>query len=546
LLLRRRISAGGTGVDAKRSESSKRLASSLTISVVIHLLALFVMSWIYFDLSGTRLLESILVFTGTVQPGDESIIEFGGADGALLDIGDAASAEEPMKLLDEIALAVPAELEFDLMPGINLKVLEDATPANSKPTTGKLVASAKSTGRAGSRKGSVAGQIVAGGGGQGQGEGQGQGNHEDHFAGRQGLAKRALLKRMGGTDASEAAVAKGLIWLRNHQFPDGSWNFNHLLHPRCDCSQPGTFFVNTNAATAMALLAFLGAGQTHEDGDYQPEVQQGIDYLLARGMPVGKGICYYGDLTGPQTFYTHGLVTIALSEAHAMTSDPKLRPAVTGAVEFLAATQESGGGWRYYPGQPGDTSVVAWQLMALKSAQFSRIPVPPKTIAGVDKFMHSVSSMRGSQYSYTPERKETPTPSMTAAGLLCRMYMEWKDNGGLQAGIRILDQHGPEPEGMYYNYYATQVMHHWGGPEWERWNVVMREHLINTQIQAGHATGSWDIADRHGAVGGRLYMTTLALLTLEVYYRHLPLYQKDRVEMPMMKEPLELPNAKVR
>ena len=130
---------------------------------------------------------------------------------------------------------------------------------------------------------------------------------------------------------------------------------------------------------------------------------------------------------------------------------------------------------------------------------------------------------------------------MTAAGLLCRMYLDFDDNKGkLSAGIRFLDEHGPEPEGMYYNYYATQVMHHWGGPEWDRWNNVMREFLIRTQVLEGHATGSWDVADRHGYAGGRLYMTSLALLTLEVYYRHLPLYQKDRIEVPLINAPAEL------
>ena len=93
---------------------------------------------------------------------------------------------------------------------------------------------------------------------------------------------------------------------------------------------------------------------------------------------------------------------------------------------------------------------------------------------------------------------------------------------------------------MYYNYYATQVLHHWGGPEWDRWNSVMREHLIRTQIRDGHATGSWDIADRHGYVGGRVYMTTLALLTLEVYYRHLPLYQRDRIDFPLIQQEVQV------
>ena len=79
---------------------------------------------------------------------------------------------------------------------------------------------------------------------------------------------------------------------------------------------------------------------------------------------------------------------------------------------------------------------------------------------------------------------------------------------------------------MYYNYYATQVMHHWGGEEWENWNKVMRKQLVSSQHKKDHAAGSWDVADSHGRSGGRLYMTCLCVMTLEVYYRHLPLYQE--------------------
>src|SRR5262249_457754 len=154
---------------------------------------------------------------------------------------------------------------------------------------------------------------------------------------------------MGGSPASEAAVARGLVWLKNHQLPDGSWNFYHIHSPECDCTMPGTMANNPNAATAMALLAFLGAGHTSDEGDCQMEVRPGLDFLLSTGVRAETGICFYEGLAGPPTFYTHGLVTIALSEAYAMTGDARLRPVITGAVEFLAATQDVGGGWRYFP-----------------------------------------------------------------------------------------------------------------------------------------------------------------------------------------------------
>jgi hypothetical protein len=518
---RLRLPTRFSALPAKRSEPWTKMIPSLSVSFVVHALLLLILSWIYFDLPNRQVLESILSLIVSDQAPLDNTVEFSVEAPAepVLEVGDVS----PDSMIDSIVNQEDFEpREFVQFDTDSVSEMEVAQKDNSvrKPPPKSAPAKSTKTNNVAMRKGIPSDE---------------EATHADHFVGRHPKAKAALLKKMGGTDASEAAVARGLVWLRNHQLANGSWNFYHLYHPRCDCTQPGRNDNNPYAATAMALMAFLGAGQTDESGDYQPEIKQGLDFLLASGTKAPKGICFYGDVGGSQPFYTHGLVTIALSEALAMTGDPRLRPAVTGAVDFLAATQEPGGGWRYFPGQPGDTSVVAWEVMALKSAQFCRVPVPQKVFRGVDRFMTSVASQRGTQYAYTPNRRENATPSMTAAGLLCRMYLDWEENKGrLLGGIQLLDQFGPDPNNMYYNYYATQVMHHWGGPEWDRWNELMREHLIRTQVLEGHGAGSWDVADPHGYAGGRLYMTTLSLLTLEVYYRHLPLYQKDRIEVPLM------------
>ncbi len=505
---------------SQRSGSWKNLRASVSVSLIVHAVLLLALGMIYFNLPTHPVLESILslVIDTDASLGDDVEVdlpvEFDAAE-------ETAAAERSEVAMDELAMLLPPNLESQL----NLPMRQTGTVRSIVPSPQAIPTKSVTPSKEAAKKGA---KVAA------------ADQHADHFVGRATATKAALLKRMGGTDASEAAVARGLVWLKNHQLPDGSWSFFHINSLQCDCTMPGRLANNTNGATAMALLAFLGAGQTHMEGQYQSEVQRGLDYLRANGSPVGRGICYYGQLQGPPTFYTHGLVTIALSEAFAMTHDPDLRPAVAGGIEFLVATQHAQGGWRYFRGQPGDTSVVAWELMALKSAQFSRITVPPKVFNGIDRFLGSVSSMRGSRYAYMPDRKTTPTLSMTAAGLLCRMYLDWNDtNVGLRAGVHFLDEQGPDPYDMYYNYYATQVLHHWGGDEWDRWNGVMREHLIKTQITGGHAMGSWDVADRHGNMGGRLYMTSLALLTLEVYYRHLPLFQRDRIEIPLKAQEAE-------
>ena len=86
-----------------------------------------------------------------------------------------------------------------------------------------------------------------------------------------------------------------------------------------------------------------------------------------------------------------------------------------------------------------------------------------------------------------------------------------------------------EETNTYYWYYATQVMHHFGGQAWEEWNARMREVLVATQERRGHAAGSWTPRGVHSDRGGRIYMTSLAVCTLEVYYRHMPLYSEDVV-----------------
>jgi hypothetical protein len=116
---------------------------------------------------------------------------------------------------------------------------------------------------------------------------------------------------------------------------------------------------------------------------------------------------------------------------------------------------------------------------------------------------------------------------MTAEGLLCRQYTGWsKREPGLRAGVEYLMTQIPSERNldMYYTYYATQMLHHVGGDAWNRWNDAVRELLIRLQETDGHAAGSWAPRGGHDPRGGRVYMTALAVCTLEVYYRHSRLY----------------------
>ncbi len=349
-----------------------------------------------------------------------------------------------------------------------------------------------------------------------------------------GKGRGSLVSRYGGNDASEAAVARALKWLAAHQMPDGGWSFNHHQHPGCGgkCADPGSLGNEGRiAATALGLLPFLGAGQTHKTGQYKETVTSGLYFLVTRMKQTEHG----GSLHEKGgTMYSHGLAAIVLCEAYAMTRDKGLQGPAQAALKFIAYAQDPvGGGWRYSPRQAGDTSVTSWQLMALKSGHMAYLRIPPATLAGAFKFLDSVQSDNGAKYGYTQPGTGRAT---TAIGLLCRMYMGWKrDNPSLRRGVEWLSVQGPSKNNMYYNYYATQVMRHFDSEHektfWTKWNGVMRDHLVESQVKEGHETGSWFQKGDHGADrGGRLYVTAMSTMILEVYYRHLPIYRNSAVE----------------
>jgi len=342
------------------------------------------------------------------------------------------------------------------------------------------------------------------------------------YAGRRGAARSRGVTERGGTQGSEEAVDRGLAWLALHQAEDGSWRFD-LSGCSCQggCRDPGSV-TSTTAATGLALLPFLGAGHTHLEGDHQKTVSRGLYYLMSRMRFTSRG----GDLS-EGTMYGQGTATIALAEALGMTRDDMLVPYVRDAVRFIATAQHGhSGGWRYLPAQPGDMTVTAWQLAALRSAALAGMPVPSPTMDGVKRFLDRVQFQQGEAYGY---QSPHPRPATSAIGLLCRLYTRWPNEAAIDRGLAALAKPGPAADAVYLNFYLSQALMQRDHPLWPKWNDRNREQLVNRQERHGHEAGSWFFADRETSSGGRLAHTALATLTLEVYYRLLPIYGSDAV-----------------
>jgi hypothetical protein len=266
--------------------------------------------------------------------------------------------------------------------------------------------------------------------------------------------------------------------------------------------------------------------------DFSKSVAAALNFLIAKQGKDG----YFG-----VDMYSHGLATIAMCEAYGLTTDTLLKVAAQKALNYIDYAQDpAGGGWRYSARTPGDTSVTGWQVMALKSGQMSGLSVRSDVIKKAERFLDAVESTNKGGYGYVPGSGESVT--MTAVGLLCRQYMGVNArNPGLQAGVTRLKAAPPGATGnLYYEYYATQVMHHMGGDSWNFWNLGtdgsgkggIRDTLIKKQDQGNDPKragqrGSWSPEGTgFGNEGGRIMATALSLLTLEVYYRHLPLYSR--------------------
>lgn len=339
------------------------------------------------------------------------------------------------------------------------------------------------------------------------------------LTGREPGMKEAMLLSGGGNAKTEGAVTMGLKWLAAQQHKTGLWSLNG---PYSDGSQTE----NSEAATAMALLAFQGAGYTPASDPqkaFTPVVRRGWNALLKR-MEDGR---FFHDVPESHQLYTQAQCTIALCELYAMTGDPAYYDAAQKAVDYCVHIQAPEGGWRYQPGVDSDMSVTGWFVMALQSARMAGIEVPSPVFDRIGKFLDSVARDEGARYGY--QVQAGATLPLSAEGLLCRQYLGWPHSDPrLNAGVEYLLANLPEwdKRNAYYWYYATQVMHHMEGKPWRAWNDRMRELLPEHQEKRGKERGSWNPrGDRWGDAGGRLYVTCLSIYTLEVYYRHLPLYR---------------------
>jgi hypothetical protein len=354
------------------------------------------------------------------------------------------------------------------------------------------------------------------------------GDLESDFANRVGEAKTEALQQTGGNEDTEAAVEAALKFLANSQRADGAWD------PRASGAgiERAPLGMNRNGAgsraesaiTGLALLTMIGSGHTHQHGEYADNVYRGLAYLIKQQKPDGS---MAGQASVYAATYSHGMASLAMCEAAAITQDASALQSAQRALTYTKRLQHpTTGGWRYTSGDPGDLSQLGWQAMVLDAGHRAKLPVDRRAVAGVERFLRSVRmGSHGGLATY--RRGEAPSRTMTAEALATRLLIgEQVPSQEIEEAERYLLQRPPGvgQDNYYYWYYATLALHQLQDDAWKQWNEALKKRLLATQ----RSDGSWPSDTLWGGYGGTVYTTSMAALCLETYYRH-AIRNEDRI-----------------
>jgi hypothetical protein len=346
----------------------------------------------------------------------------------------------------------------------------------------------------------------------------------------------------GRMTPTNVAVMAALQWLKHHQSPDGRWD-GGAFDAQCKmnrCDGPGDSAFSTGV-TGLSLLAFLGAGETHQTGSCRTTVKNGLKWL--RDVQDSEGC--FGPRTSQHFLYNHACAALAMTEAYGMTGSRVFKEPAQRGVGFVLKSKNPYLAWRYNypPDGDNDTSVSGWMVMVLKSAIMSELDVEKAAIKDAVSWVEKMTEpefgrtgyqQRGGPPARTNEMMQKfpaeKSESLTAVGILIRIFAGHtpKDDEFIIKGADLMKKKLPKWDvdagtiDFYYWYYASLAMFQVGGDHWKAWNEAMKTAIIDHQRMEADRDerGSWDPIDCWSPEGGRIYATTLNCLCMEVYYRY--------------------------
>ncbi|MBI4834199.1 MAG: zf-HC2 domain-containing protein [Planctomycetes bacterium] len=306
--------------------------------------------------------------------------------------------------------------------------------------------------------------------------------------------------------ANSETITKALDWLANNQDETGKW----------PAEKWGGDKQYEIALTGLSIMALDGA-EPNLRKRYVPNIDKGIKYLIDRQSADGS---FGPKFTG--TPYNHGIATVCLLENYALSKDNKLKAPVNGALNYISWTQKADGGWGYLASQDElpNTAVSFWSIHALLLANSMDFGDLTPSIKKGFEWLSGISDETGrpgySKTSEFPYGAET----LSAMTAFCYTYGGEKYLPDKEKYRKLFNYLSVETTASNeVNYYRSYFMSYVRHPSMDAWRNNLFATLSKTQCQADILTGSWDPSDKWGEVGGRVYTTALASLSLEATTR---------------------------
>jgi hypothetical protein len=313
-----------------------------------------------------------------------------------------------------------------------------------------------------------------------------------------------------------------LEWLSRAQDADGKW----------DSKKYGAQADGDIEQTALATLAFLGAGHSEKSGLYKENVKRALAWLRSQQRPDGA----FAKPGQPADGIAHALAGMAMAEAAGYARKDETINSAQCSVEYSAAVlqlrtrDERSGFVRNVDSKDADLLTTMFAVMQLKSAKVGGLKVPHESFEGADAFVQKCVSPSGAGFGFVPS--QMPSTRATFAGCLCMQFLGHNrmelENWALRGYENFTPSTGQRDSDPLLNYIGTLVIFQtgnvnaWSGPGstlWQSWSDQMRQNVAAAMCKEGEAAGSWDPSGTW-ASGGRVLTTALHALSFEIYYRY--------------------------
>ncbi len=296
---------------------------------------------------------------------------------------------------------------------------------------------------------------------------------------------------------------------------------------------------NETAMTSLSILALASLG--HQPTDPSPQGQamkKALAYVLRPEQQEADG--YYGRTDGSR-MYGHGITTLMLAEMLGMggdaIQDEQIRDRCQKGIDLILRAQKvpkddrNRGGWRYSPDAgDSDMSVTVWQTMALRAAKNAGFDVPKgaidEAVRYIKKCYQPENERRGGVrlggFGYQGRGRELST---TCEGLLALMVCGDYDSEEVKgASERLLSEGINQGERWFFytTYYYAQSMYQRG----EKFATTGEKVVMDVLLPIQSREGWWEGLGGEERGGGKVYATSMAMLSLAVKNHFLPIYQR--------------------